>query len=103
MHQARSFFAPDRYSAKEMAQPVNFICVASKAKHLHLMGQFNEWDPKSHPMKRQADGALLIQIPLTHGHHHYCFYVDGKQMLDPRAQGVARDHKGQKVSLLAVS
>jgi len=44
-----------------------------------------------------------MQIPLPHGHHHYRFLVDGKATLDPRAQGVARDHQGQKVSLLAVS
>jgi len=29
--------------------------------------------------------------------------VDGKPMLDPKAQGVARDHQGEKVSLIAVS
>ena len=29
--------------------------------------------------------------------------VDGKPVLDPHAQGVARDHEGAKVSLVAVS
>ena len=99
----RSFFDADRYSAKKMAKPVNFICVAHEAKQVHLAGDFNDWDPASHPMKRQADGVWLIQIPLNHGHHHYRFIVDGKSVLDPRAQGVARDHKGEKVSLIAVS
>jgi hypothetical protein len=54
-------------------------------------------------MKQQPDGAWLVQVCLNHGHHHYRFLVDGKAMLDPRAQGVARDHQGEKVSLLAVS
>ena len=86
-----------------MAKPVNFICFAPDAQQVFLMGDFNDWDPSSHPMKRQPDGAWLMQIPLPHGHHHYRFLVDGKATLDPRAQGVARDHQGQKVSLLAVS
>jgi hypothetical protein len=54
-------------------------------------------------MKRQPDGAWLIQIPLHHGHHHYQFLVDGKPALDPRAQGIARNEQDEKVSLIAVS
>jgi 1,4-alpha-glucan branching enzyme len=103
MHQQRSFFAPDRYSAKKMAKPVNFVCVAPNAKVVHLTGDFNDWDPAAMPMKRQPDGAWLLQVQLSHGHHHYRFLVDGKAVLDPRAHGVARDHQGEKVSLLAVS
>ena len=98
-----SLFAPDRYSAKKTAKPVNFVCVAPSAKAVHLTGDFNDWDPAAHPMKRQPDGAWLLQLPLSHGHHHYRFLVDGKAVLDPRAHGVARDHQGEKVSLIAVS
>ncbi|HWF18149.1 MAG TPA: isoamylase early set domain-containing protein [Verrucomicrobiae bacterium] len=91
------------YSARKMAKPINFICVAPAAQHVHLIGDFNDWDPAAYPMKRQPDGAWLIQIPLTHGHHHYQFLVDGKPTLDPRAQGIARNENNEKVSLLAVS
>ena len=93
----------DRYSAKKMAKPVNFVCVAPEANQVFLTGDFNDWDPGSHPMKRQPDGAWQISLPLNHGHHHYRFIVDGKPLLDPKAQGVARDHQGEKVSLIAVS
>jgi len=86
-----------------MAKPVNFVCVAPKAKAVHLAGEFNGWDPLAHPMRRQPDGAWLVQVPLHHGHHQYCFFVDGKMALDPHAQGIARDNKGQRVSLIAVS
>ena len=104
MHQVRSaFFAPDRYSAKKMVKPVNFICAAPEAKQVFLTGDFNDWDPNAHPMHQQPDGNWLIQVPLNHGHHHYRFLIDGKPTLDPHAQGVARDHTGAKVSLLAVS
>jgi 1,4-alpha-glucan branching enzyme len=92
-----------RYSAKKMAKPVNFICDAPGAHSVTLIGDFNDWDPTAYPMKRQPDGAWLVQIQLNHGHHHYQFLVDGKPTLDPRAQGVARNEKNEKVSLLAVS
>ena len=103
MQHTRSFFAPDRYSAKKMAKPINFICVAPDARQVHVTGDFNDWDPGAHPMKRQPDGAWLLQVPLNHGHHHYRFLVDGKPVLDPQAQGIARDHQGEKASLIAVS
>jgi 1,4-alpha-glucan branching enzyme len=93
----------ERYSAKKMAKPINFICMAPNASTVHLIGDFNDWDPAALPLKKQSDGAWLIQIPLNHGHHHYQFLVDGKPMLDPRAQGIARNEQNEKVSLLAVS
>lgn len=103
MHDVRPFFTPDRYSAKRMAKPVNFLCVAPEAQQVDLIGDFNGWTAGSHPMKRQPDGAWLLQVPLHHGHHHYIFVVDGKPALDPRAQGIARNAKGERVSLIAVS
>jgi 1,4-alpha-glucan branching enzyme len=93
----------NRYSAKKMAKPVNFICHAPEAHAVTLIGDFNDWDPHAYPMKRQPDGAWLLQIPLNHGHHHYQFLIDGKPTLDPRAQGIARNEQNEKVSLLSVS
>jgi 1,4-alpha-glucan branching enzyme len=98
-----SLVASNRYSAKKMAKPINFVCPAKGAKRVCLTGDFNGWNPETHPMNRQPDGAWLLQVSLHHGHHRYRFLVDGKPMLDPKAQGVARGPKGEKVSLLAVS
>jgi 1,4-alpha-glucan branching enzyme len=92
-----------RYSAKKIVKPVAFICRAVQARQVSIMGDFNDWDLMSHPMLRQSDGAWRVELPLNHGHHHYLFVVDGKPALDPRAQGVARNHKNEKVSLVAVS
>jgi 1,4-alpha-glucan branching enzyme len=105
MHLSRSHSkgASDRYSAKKFSVPVNFIHLAPHAKHVSIVGDFNDWHPNAHPMKRQPDGAWIIQVQLSHGHHLYLFYVDGKEVLDPRAQGVARNEKGHKVSMIAVS
>ena len=93
----------NRYSAKRMAKPVNFICNAPEAAQVSLVGDFNHWAPEAHPMQRQPDGAWMIQIAMHHGHHHYMFLVDGKPTLDPRAQGIARNARNERVSLIAVS
>lgn len=82
---------------------MNFFCVAPWAESVCLVGDFNDWHPKSHPMQRQSDGSWYIQVALYHGHHHYHFLVDGKPALDPRAMGIARNERSERVSLIAVS
>jgi 1,4-alpha-glucan branching enzyme len=98
-------YSPRRepYSAKKMTKPVNFVCTASEATEVMLVGDFNHWDPKATPMIRQPDGWWRVQVLLPHGHHQYRFLVDGQPALDPRAQGTARDGQNEKVSVLAVS
>ena len=91
------------YSAKNMAKPINFYCSKPDAKSVNLMGDFNDWNPKSLPMQRRADGWWFIQVPLTHGHHHYLFLVDGTPTLDPSATGTARVDRYAEVSIIAVS
>lgn len=105
MHVSRrpTHFAPNRYSAKNMAKPVNFFCLAPQAASVALVGDFNEWRPDAAPMVRQPDGSWHIVVCLNHGHHHYQFLVDGKPVLDPRATGIARNDKNERVSLISVS
>jgi len=86
-----------------MLKPLNFYCAAPEAKEVFIIGDFNDWDSTANPLKKQPDGNWLGQIQLNHGHHHYLFLVDGKPALDPRAQGVGRNEKNEKVSLIAVS
>lgn len=54
-------------------------------------------------MSRHHDGSWQAQMNMNPGHHHYAFLVDGKMVNDPKAMGLARNLKGEKVSLLAVS
>jgi 1,4-alpha-glucan branching enzyme len=84
-------------------RPVNFICHAHQAKAVSLVGDFNHWDPAAHPMKHMPDRSWLLTLELKHGHHRYAFLVDGAITLDPLAQGVTRNDKGERVSLVPVS
>ena len=88
---------------KKTLRTANFICNAPQAHSVSLVGDFNEWNPASHPMKRMPDGAWLLSVDLNHGHHRYAFLVDGKLTLDPRAQGITRNDQGERVSLVPVS
>jgi 1,4-alpha-glucan branching enzyme len=98
-----------RYSAKRQLHQVDFYCHTPKAKTVYLVGDFNKWNLTSHPLHRMPDGCWRLRIELHHGHHHYVFLVDGKPMLDPRAQGKVKRPPGhdqppfETVSLIAVS
>jgi 1,4-alpha-glucan branching enzyme len=86
-----------------MAKPINFYYNAPNAQAVYLVGDFNRWNSTTHPMGRRALGWWFLQVPLTHGHHQYCFLVDGKLTLDPSAMGVAHNERNEEVSLVAVS
>ncbi len=94
---------PSRYSAKNTNRLINFHFISPQAKKVSVIGDFNAWQPEANPMSRLPDGAWIARIVLHHGHHRYQFLVDGKAMLDPRAQGTAYNDNNEKVSLVAVS
>ena len=93
----------NRYGAPQNLRSLNFICNAPQAQAVSLVGDFNQWDPNAHPMKQMPDQAWLVSVSLKHGHHRYAFLVDGQVTLDPRAQGITRNDKGERVSLVPVS
>jgi len=92
-----------RQGAPPNKRAVNFICNAPQAKFVAMVGDFNAWNPTSHPMKQQPDKAWLITVELKHGHHRYAFLVDGLLTVDPRAMGVTRNDQNERVSLVPVS
>ena len=94
---------PPAHGPRQTLRAVNFICTATSAQAVALVGDFNRWNPAAHPMRRMPDGAWLLTVELKHGHHRYAFLVDGVVTVDPRAQGITRNDAGQRVSLLPVS
>ena len=95
--------AESPYSAKRMLKPVHFYYSNRQAKAVSLVGDFNHWNPMTHPMRQRPDGWWFAEVPLTHGHHQYLFLVDGVPMVDPRASGSVCIEPFKKVSVLAVS
>ena len=82
---------------------INFICNAPHAKTVSLVGDFNQWNQATHAMKQMPDRCWLLTVELKHGHHRYAFLVDGVLTLDPYAQGITRNDKGERVCLVPVS
>ena len=98
-----STFNRNRYDAARNMRAVNFICDAPAAQRVTLVGDFNRWNPSSHPLQKQPDGGWLLRMELKHGHHRYAYLVDHVLTLDPRAMGITRNDQNERVSLIAVS
>lgn len=96
-------FHRSKYGASHNLRSVVFICDAPAAQSVTLVGDFNSWNPTTHPLQRQPDGGWMLRMELKHGHHRYAYLVDGTLSLDPRAMGVTRNDAGQRVALIAVS
>ena len=93
----------ERYSAKRTRHHVNFYCMAPNARSVKLVGDFNGWDPAATPMRRMPGGRWMASLELSDRHHRYLFIVDGNPTLDPSANGITRNERDERVSLIAVS
>lgn len=62
----------------------HFISVrAPAAKVVFLAGTFNDWNPKSQPMKKTKSGEWVQTLDLPAGHYEYKFVIDGQWCCEP--------------------
>ena len=61
---------------------VTFTYTHPTAKSVAIAGSFNQWNPKSHPMKAGARGRWSAEITLAPGRHEYRFVLNGGMWVD---------------------
>jgi 1,4-alpha-glucan branching enzyme len=62
---------------------VTFSFESAGANEVILMGDFNCWTRKTHPMKSDENGVLEKSVFIPPGQYEYKFLVDGQWMEDP--------------------
>lgn len=69
-----------------------------------LCGEFNDWDPKSHPMVRRKDGSFSLTLSLPAGkQYRYRYLLNGDRWEnDPAADGYMQNLYGSDDSLINV-
>jgi 5'-AMP-activated protein kinase regulatory beta subunit len=63
---------------------VTFSLEAAEAEQVVLMGDFNKWNPKTHPMKNDGNGIWNKTVMLSPGQYEYKFLIDGNWREDPQ-------------------
>ncbi len=82
---------------------VKFSLKAPNAKKVLLMGDFNKWNPKSHPMKSNSRGEWEKVALLPPGKYEYKFLVDGEWKVDPNNNEVCWNCFGTNNSIITVN
>lgn len=88
------------------AVPRKRVTLTLKAPHaeaVYLMGDFNQWNQKVHPMKQEADGTWKKTIMVQAGKYEYRFLVDGNWRNDPANVNLCPNCYGTENNVLEVS
>lgn len=74
------------------------------AQTASLCGDFNDWDPASHPMKRRKDGSYNVTISLKPGRkYRYRFWLDNERWEnDWSAESYVPNDFGSEDSLISI-
>ena len=75
-------------------QKITFSFESSDAKEVILMGDFNNWNPKKHPMKKDDNGKWTKAVLLPPGQYEYKFLVDGQWKEDPQNERICSNKFG---------
>lgn len=81
---------------------VTFFLEAPEAEIVSLMGDFNQWNEKRHPMKKGTDGVWKKIIMVPAGSYEYRFLVDGEWWNDPTGAQVCSNCFGSLNNVLKV-
>jgi len=65
---------------------VIFRLDAPQALQVSLAGDFNDWDPRTRPLKPDKNGVWRASFDLPPGRYEYRFLVDGQWQDDPRCE-----------------
>lgn len=82
---------------------VKFSINAPGASQVILMGDFNKWDPKAHPMKNNGNGLWINSIIIPPGKYEYKFLIDGNWKVDPKNEQTCQNCFGTFNSILNLS
>ena len=55
---------------------IQFVYSAPEAKQVYVAGEFNNWDLRSLPLKRDKDGTWKKKIGLSPGRYEYKLIAD---------------------------
>jgi 1,4-alpha-glucan branching enzyme len=82
---------------------VTFSLDAPNAQVVILMGDFNQWNEKTHPMKKGDDSGWKKFIMVPPGRYEYRFLVDGEWGNDPNNSQVCSNSFGTLNNFLVVT
>ena len=81
---------------------IEFVLELPQAEQVILMGDFNQWNPKTHPMRRDENGVWRKTVMLYPGRYEYRFCADGEWISDPGNEEVCRNCFGTENNVIEI-
>jgi 1,4-alpha-glucan branching enzyme len=88
--------------SKLKRRKVSFSLTSPDAKEVILMGDFNHWNQKKHPMKKDVNGVWKKTTMLFPGRYEYRFLVDNRWENDPENKQLCSNSFGSKNNFIIV-
>ena len=88
---------------KDKRRRVTFTLEFPLAGEVVLMGDFNQWNPKTHPMKKDKAGLWKKNTLLYPGRYEYRFLVDGHWRNDPNNHRTCLNSFGSYNNIIIVT
>jgi 1,4-alpha-glucan branching enzyme len=88
---------------KKHRKKVAFSLHAPQAETVFLAGDFNQWHPKKHGLKKTKSGEWEAKLMLVPSTYEYKFVVDGNWQEDPVNTRTCLNCFGTRNNLLTVA
>ena len=72
----------------------------SEASNVYILGDFNNWNPYSHRMRKNKSGLWEIEMDIPPGDYSYSFLVDGTHRKDPLSKAIKQDRFGNELTFI---
>ena len=98
----------DKVTAKggksgKSGKKVTFVLPVSETPDpVSVCGDFNEWDPLAHPLKKRANGTRSAAVELAPGRYAFKYLSGGTWFTDPEAHSHETNEYGETNSVLVV-
>jgi 1,4-alpha-glucan branching enzyme len=92
----------EKPKATQKVRKTEFSLSAPQAQIVFTAGDFNQWNPSSHPLKKDDKGIWRISLALNPGQYEYRFFVDGEWQNDPKGGPFVENPFGTSNSLKIV-
>ena len=86
----------------EMVKKTEFSLSVPQAQRVSIAGDFNQWNPSSHPLQQDTKGTWRVSLDLKPGNYEYRFLLDDEWQNDPNCFSSAESPFGTSNSLKIV-
>ena len=90
-------------AGRDTVQVVRVVFVDPSAKHVELVGDFNEWSKGTTQLSHSgAPGVWTVSVPLSPGRHEYAFIINGSRWVADPFAPKSSDDFGTESSVIRV-